>query len=309
MHTRTFLLLAALTGLFLAVGFMIGGEGGMLVALLFALGMNFFAYWNSDRVVLSMYNAQEVGPQNAPALVEMVGQLAARAQIPMPRVYVIDEEQPNAFATGRNPENAAVAVTRGLMHRLSSEELAGVVAHELAHIKNRDTLTMTITATLAGAVGMLGNFAFVFGGSSGNRNNPLGMIGAVLAMLLAPLVATIVQLAISRSREYEADRTGAEICGQPAWLASALARLEEAAHAIPNPTAEHNPATAHLFIVNPLSGGGGDSLFSTHPSMANRIARLQAMSGGGWGPRSDARRVAPRWAPPAGARRNRGPWA
>ena len=284
---RTFVLLAAITALFLVVGYAIGGQTGMMIAFAFAAAMNFFAYWNSDRMVLSTYHATPVDRASNPDLVGLVEQLAARAQIPMPRVYIVDEEQPNAFATGRNPEHAAICVTTGIMHSLSSEELAGVLGHEMAHIKNRDTLTMTIAATVAGAVGMLANFAFFFGGprdENGNRSAMSGVIG-LLAMLLAPIAATLVQLAISRTREYEADHTGAQICGHPLWLASALGRLEEAARVIPNPRAADNPATAHLFIVNPLGGTGMDNLFATHPSMANRIHRLREMAGvvGPWG--------------------------
>ena len=284
---RTFVLLAAITALFLVVGYAIGGQTGMMIAFAFAAAMNFFAYWNSDRMVLSTYHATPVDRASNPDLVGLVEQLAARAQIPMPRVYIVDEEQPNAFATGRNPEHAAICVTTGIMHSLSSEELAGVLGHEMAHIKNRDTLTMTIAATVAGAVGMLANFAFFFGGprdENGNRSPMSGVI-ALLAMLLAPIAATLVQLAISRTREYEADHTGAQICGHPLWLASALGRLEEAARVIPNPRAGDNPATAHLFIVNPLGGTAMDNLFATHPAMTNRIHRLREMAGvvGPWG--------------------------
>lgn len=286
-QVRTFVLLAAITALFLGVGYAIGGETGIVVAFLMAAGMNFFAYWNSDRMVLSTYNARPVERAAAPDLVGLVEQLAARAGLPTPKVYIVEEDQPNAFATGRNPENAAIAVTSGILRTLSHEELAGVLAHEMAHVKNRDTLTMTIAATIAGAVGMLASFAFWFGGprdSNGQRSPYSGLI-ALAAMLLAPIAATLVQLAISRTREYEADHTGAEICGHPLWLASALGRLEQAAHAIPNPRAAQNPATAHLFIVNPLAGGGMASLFATHPSMADRIHRLREMAGvaGPWG--------------------------
>ncbi|MGE0658147.1 MAG: zinc metalloprotease HtpX [Reyranellaceae bacterium] len=279
-HFRTFLLIAAMTGLFLAVGYLIGGQAGMLIAFGLAAAMNLFAYWNSDKMVLRMYGARQVDRASAPQLYGIVEQLAQRAGLPMPRVYVIDNDQPNAFATGRNPQNAAVAATTGLLRKLSAEEVAGVMAHELAHVKNRDTLTMTITATLAGAISMLANFALFFGGNRDN-NNPLGIVGALALMILAPLGAMLVQMAISRSREYEADRIGAEISGQPLWLASALGNLHNAAHAIPNEAAERNPATAHLFIVNPLHGRGADNLFSTHPSMENRIARLRAMAGQG----------------------------
>lgn len=272
---RTGLLLAALTGLFLAVGFWLGGESGMVIALLIALGMNVFAYWNSDKMVLRMYGAREVDARTAPELYAIVGELAQRAALPMPRVYVVENPQPNAFATGRNPENAAVAATTGLLRSLSREEITGVMAHELAHVKNRDTLTMTVTATIAGAIGMLANFALFFGGS--RNGNP---IAAIAIMILAPIAAMLVQMAISRAREYEADRIGAEICGQPLWLASALERLHSAAQRVDNPAAENNPATAHLFIVNPLHAHKVDSLFSTHPNMANRVERLRAMDGG-----------------------------
>ncbi|MSO71057.1 MAG: zinc metalloprotease HtpX [Alphaproteobacteria bacterium] len=279
---RTGLLLAALTAIFMTAGYLIGGQGGMLIALLMAGGMNLFAWWNSGAMVLHMHNAEEVDARSAPGLYGIVRQLAAKAELPMPRVYVMDNPQPNAFATGRDPAHAAVAVTTGLLERLSEEELAGVLAHELAHVRHRDTLTMTVTATLAGAIGMLGNFAFLFGGlGHDRRDNPLGGFGVLLAALLAPLAAMLVQFAISRSREYEADRMGAEICGHPLWLASALGQLGRAAAVIPNPQAEHNPATAHLFIVNPLRGGGLSGLFATHPPIEDRVARLQAMAGRG----------------------------
>jgi heat shock protein HtpX len=274
-YVRTALLLAAMTGLFLAVGYMIGGQGGMVIALGLAIAMNAFAYWNSDKVVLRMYNAQEVDARTAPELYGLVQELARKANLPMPRVYLVQSDQPNAFATGRNPENAAVAATTGLLRRLSREEVAGVLAHELAHIKNRDTLTMTITATLAGAIGMLANFAFFFGG---NRDNPLGAVGVLLAAIVAPIAAMLVQMGISRTREYEADRGGAEISGQPLWLASALEKIDRSARVIDNHRAEANPATAHLFIINPLHAHSYDSLFSTHPSTANRIRRLREMA-------------------------------
>ncbi len=275
-YFRTALLLAGLTALFLGAGYMMAGQGGMMIALLIALGMNAFAYWNSDKVVLRMYNARQVDGRTAPELHGMVEQLAHRAGLPMPKVFIIESDQPNAFATGRNPENAAVAATTGLLRRMSSEQVAGVMAHEMAHVKNRDTLIMTITATLAGALSMLANFALFFGG---NRNNPLGIIGVILMMILAPLAAMFVQMAISRSREYEADRIGAEICGHPLWLAGALERLEVASRQIDNVAAERNPATAHMFIINPLHAHKVDSLFSTHPNTANRIARLRQMAG------------------------------
>ncbi len=286
-YVRTALFLAALTALFLAIGFMLGGEGGMLIAFALALAMNLFAYWNSDKMVLSMYGAREVDHRSEPALFGIVEQLARRAALPMPRVYVIDSDQPNAFATGRDPAHAAVAATTGLLRNLSAEEIAGVMAHELAHVKNRDTLIMTITATIAGAIGMLANFAMLFGASRGGERggSPLGMIGTILIMILAPIGAMLVQMAISRSREYDADRIGAAIAGKPLWLATALEKLHSAAKRIDNPAAEANPATAHLFIVNPLHAHAVDGLFSTHPSIENRVRRLREMAGvaGPWG--------------------------
>ena len=286
---RTALLLAAMTALFLVVGYLIAGEGGALIAFVLALAMNGWAYWNSDKMVLRMHNARPVTRASAPDLVGLVEQLARRAELPMPAVYVLESNQPNAFATGRNPENSAVAVTRGLIQACDSEELAGVIAHELAHIKNRDTLIMTITATLAGAIGFLAQFAFFFGGGRDDRN-PLGMIGMLLVMILAPLAAMLVQMAISRTREYSADHAGAMICGQPLWLARALQRIEQLARGVVNEPAERNPASAHLFIVNPLRMGGIDSLFRTHPPTADRVRRLREIagaaapaSGGPWG--------------------------
>ncbi|TNE40137.1 MAG: zinc metalloprotease HtpX [Alphaproteobacteria bacterium] len=272
---RTGILLAAMTALFLAVGALLGGQGGLVTAFIIAMAMNFFAYWNSDKMVLRMHGAREVSEVEAPEYVRIVRDLAARAGLPMPRTFIMDNPQPNAFATGRNPENAAVAATTGLLQSLTREEITGVMAHELAHVKNRDTLTMTVTATLAGAIGMLANFALFFGRG---RNNA-GLLGTLAVMFLAPMAAGLVQMAISRTREYEADRMGAEICGRPLWLASALAKLDRGTIQIDNPTAEHNPATAHLFIANPLHGGRVDNLFSTHPNMANRIARLEEMAG------------------------------
>ena len=283
-HTRTFMLMAAMTALFLGVGYLLGGTGGMLFALVFAVATNGFAYWNSDKMVLRMYGARRVDAAGAPGLHRMVETLAENAGLPMPAVYIVDSDQPNAFATGRNPDNAAVAVTRGLMSRLTDEEVAGVVAHELAHIKNRDTLTMTVTATIAGAISMLATFGMFFGG---NRNNPLGLVGVILVAILAPLAASLVQMAISRAREYEADRVGAEICGRPLWLASALEKIERMAQGIDNQRAEGNPATAHMFIINPLHAHAVDGLFRTHPKTAERIARLRALAGedaGGRGP-------------------------
>ena len=277
-YAKTAILLAGLTGLFVGAGYMIGGEGGMAIAFMLALGMNAFAYWNSDKMVLKMYGARQVGRAEAPEFYDTVAGLARRGGLPMPKVYIIDSDQPNAFATGRNPANAAVAATKGLLRRMDREEVAGVMAHELAHVRNHDTLIMTITATLAGAIGMLAQFAFFFGGARNSRNNPLGIVGVLLVAIVAPLAAMLVQMAISRSREYEADRAGAEICGNPLWLASALQRLEDAVRRSPNQTAQRNPATAHMFIVNPLSGGQGDSLFSTHPNTANRVKRLREMA-------------------------------
>ena len=273
---KTAMLLAFMTALFMAVGHAIGGQTGMMVALAIAAAMNFFSYWNSDRMVLSMHHAVEVGPHNAPEFHEIVRRLAESANLPMPRTYIIKSDQPNAFATGRNPQNAAVAATTGLLERLTPEEVAGVMAHELAHIANRDTLIMTVTATLAGAVSMLGNFAFFLGGNRQN-NNPLGTLGTLLAIIVAPFAAMIVQMAISRTREYSADRLGAEICGRPLWLASALARIAEASGRTVNVQAERNPATAHMFIINPLHAHARDSLFSTHPDTRKRIAALEEL--------------------------------
>ncbi len=268
-----------MTGLFLGAGWLMGGEGGLLIAFVFAAGMNFFAYWNADKIVLRMYRAKEVNRSSAPGFYGIVEQLARRAGMPMPKVYIIENDQPNAFATGRNPDNAAVAATTGLLRILNSEEIAGVMAHELAHVKNRDTLTMTVTATIAGAIGMLANLAMFAGMFGGNRNSPLGGIGALLVALLAPMAAMLVQMAISRTREYEADRIGAEICGNPLWLASALSKLEQGAQRIDNHQAENNPATAHMFIVNPLHARSVDNLFSTHPKTANRIQKLEGLAG------------------------------
>jgi heat shock protein HtpX len=300
-YFRTAILLAGLTGLFMGVGYLIGGAGGAMIALVIAAATNLFAYWNSDRAVLSMYGAHEVDARTAPDLHRMVQELAARAELPMPRVFIMDNPQPNAFATGRNPQNAAVAVTTGLMQSLSREELAGVVAHELAHIKHHDTLLMTVTATIAGAISMLAQFGMFFGGN--RDNNGTGIIGSLAMMILAPLGAMLVQMAISRTREYAADEMGARICGQPMWLASALSKIENFAHQVPNEDAERAPATAHMFIINPLSGRGMDNLFATHPSTANRVAALQQLSsqfGGGFAPPSPPR--------PASSAAPRGPW-
>ncbi len=274
---RTAFLMAALTAIFVFVGYLIGGKAGMLIAFGIAAVSNLIAYWNSDKAVLAMYRAQEVDEHSAPELVHLVRQLSEKAGLPMPRVYIADNPQPNAFATGRSPEHAAVCATSGILKALSREELAGVLAHELSHVKNRDTLTMTITATLAGAVSMLANFAFFMGGRGG-RNNPLGIIGMLLIMIVAPIAAALVQMAISRTREFEADRSGAELSGRPLWLASALGHIESAAERIENTEAEAHPATAHMFIINPLSAGTFAGWFSTHPPTGERIARLEAMA-------------------------------
>src|SRR3954468_24854963 len=276
-YLRTAILLAGLTGLFMGVGYLIGGGSGAFIALVIAAATNIFSYWNSDRMVLSLYGAHEVDLATAPELVNLVAELASRAGLPMPRVFLMDEAQPNAFATGRNPENAAVAVSTGLMQSLSREELSGVIAHELAHIKNHDTLLMTITATIAGAISMVAQFGMFFGGHRDNNSGP-GIVGSILMMILAPLGAMLVQMAISRTREYAADNLGARIAGQPMWLASALMKIDNAAHQVPNYDAERNPATAHMFIINPLSGHGMDNLFTTHPATENRIAALQQLA-------------------------------
>jgi len=274
---KTMMLLAALTALFMALGFTLGGRGGMMIALLVAVGMNLFAYWNADKLVLKMHGARQVDRASAPELYDMVAMLAARAGLPMPKVYIVDSPHPNAFATGRSPENAAVAATTGLLRMLTPEEIAGVMAHELGHVKNRDTLVMTVTATLAGAISMLANFAmFAPRGGDGRGGN---MIATLLAMIAAPLAAMVVQMAISRTREYGADRAGGEISGNPRALASALAKLQRGVAVAPNPVAERVPAAAHLYIMHPAIGHGMDNLFSTHPATENRIAALEAMAG------------------------------
>lgn len=274
---KTALLLAAMTALFMTIGGMAGGQQGMVIALLFALVTNFFSYWYSDSMVLKMYRAQPLSQENAPELFQMAAQLSQHAGIPQPRLYLIETDQPNAFATGRNPEHGAVAFSRGLLSMLNSDEIAGVMAHEMAHIKNRDTLTMTVTATLSGAISALANFAMFFGGRNreGERGNPAAML---LVSLLAPLAATIVQMAISRRREYAADATGAEICGNPMALASALRKIHNGSQRIDNEIAEGHPATAHLFIANPLHLRRIGGLFSTHPDMESRIAALEAIA-------------------------------
>ena len=310
---KTGILLAVMTSLFLVVGYLIAGLGGALVALVIAVGMNAYAWWNSDTMALSMHGARPVTQASAPELVNMVAELARKADLPMPAVYVIDNPQPNAFATGRAPDKAAVAATTGIMQMLSREELAGVMAHELAHIKNRDTLIMTITATIAGAISMLATFAqysMMFRGGRGGGNNALGIIGMLLAIFLAPMAAGIIQMMVSRTREYSADRLGGEICGNPLWLASALAKISGGAQRAEMASAEKNPASAHLFIVNPLSGARFDNLFSTHPRAENRIAELkkQAAEMG----RTFAMADEPRqWGPPrtGGRQQTRGPWS
>ncbi len=287
---RTGLLLAALTALFMAVGYLIGGTSGMLIALIVAAATNLFAYWTSDRMVLSMYGARPITRADAPRLYDLVADLAGRASIPMPQLYVIEGAQPNAFATGRDPQHAAVAVTAALLQALDEREVAGVIAHELSHVVHRDTLIMTITATIAGAIGMLANFAFFFGPRGDERNSSVGAAGGILVAILAPIMAMLVQMAISRAREFEADRRGAALSGHPLWLASALRKIEAMARGTAVPAAERNPATAHLFIVNPLHGASLQSLFATHPSTEERVRRLEAMAvgpattpGGPWG--------------------------
>ena len=275
---RTYALLAVMTALFAGVGFLVGGKIGMAIALCIAIVINGISYWNADKIVLRMHNAREVTPQSGGKIEAVFAKdvidLAHRAGMPNPKIYIIDTPQPNAFATGRNPANAAVAATTGLLSMLNRQEVAAVMAHELAHVRNRDTLTMTITATFAGAIAMLANVAMLFR----NRQNAGGMITSLLVMLVAPMAAGIVQMAISRSREYEADRVGAEICGNPLWLASALAKIERGARANINQKAERNPALAHLYIVHPLAGKGADNLFSTHPVTANRISALRKLA-------------------------------
>ena len=273
-YAKTAVLMSVMTALFMGIGWLLGGTTGAIVALVIAAGMNLFTWWNSDRVVLRTYGAKPASGANGEWLTAMVTELSNRANMPTPSVYIIPSEQPNAFATGRNPENAAVAITTGLLRTSSREEVAAVMAHELAHVKNRDTLIMTVTATFAGAIGMLANF-FVFFGN--RRDTPLGLVGMLMVMILAPLAATLVQMAISRSREYEADRVGAEICGNPMWLASALRNIDSMARRVDYNAAERNPSTAHMFIVNPLHTQRHDRLFATHPSAANRIAALERL--------------------------------
>ncbi|MFC7377492.1 zinc metalloprotease HtpX [Brevundimonas sp. GCM10030266] len=321
-HLKTFVLLAVLTALFMGIGFMIGRVPGMLIALAVAGGMNIFSYWNADKIVLKMYRAQPVDESHPNAVVRTYVadtlQMARDAGMPRPMIAIIPNDQPNAFATGRNPQNAAVCATTGLLDMLTREEIRGVMAHELAHVKNRDTLTMTVTATIAGAIAALANFALFFGGGD-DRERPGGIIGTLALMILAPMAAGLVQMAISRSREYEADRVGAEIAGDPNALASALQKIEAYAHRIHNPTAERNPASGQLFIINPLAGKGADNLFSTHPATGNRVRALMelAVKMGRPAPRpapvapeprADVQRPATTSVPVTGDTVRRGPW-
>ena len=276
---KTAVLMAAITALFMAVGSTIGGRSGMMMALIVALGMNFFSYWFSDKLVLKMYKAQQVDDTSAPQFYGMVRELAGKAGLPMPKVYLIEEDAPNAFATGRNPQHAAVAATTGILRALSPGEMRGVMAHELAHVKHRDILISTVSATMAGAVSMLANFAMLFGGrDSSGRSNP---IATIATMILAPLAASVIQMAISRAREFEADRGGAEISGDPRALAAALEKIQRFAQGRPMEVAERHPETAQMMIMNPLSGGGLRGLFSTHPPTEERVERLLALAQGG----------------------------
>lgn len=276
---KTAVLMAAITALFMAIGSMLGGRAGMMLALVVAIGMNFFSYWFSDKMVLKMYNAREVDETSAPRFYNMVRELAQRAELPMPKVYLIDEAAPNAFATGRNPEHAAVAATTGILNVLTERELRGVMAHELAHVKHRDILISTISATMAGAISMLANFAAFFGGRD-SEGRPANPIAGIAVAILAPLAASLIQMAISRAREFEADRGGAEISGDPQALASALDKIHRYAQGIPLGPAEAHPETAQMMIMNPLSAGGIKGLFSTHPATEERVARLMAMARG-----------------------------
>ncbi|HEX8232203.1 MAG TPA: zinc metalloprotease HtpX [Caulobacteraceae bacterium] len=291
-HLKTFILLAGLTALFVGIGYLIGGPAGMAIAFALALAMNLFSYWNADKIVLRQYGAEAVDENHPEPLVRNfvrdVHELAEGAGLPRPKVAIMDNEQPNAFATGRDPKNATVAATTGLLRMLGRDEVRGVMAHELAHVKNRDTLTMTVTATVAGAISALANFAMFFGGGD-DRERPGGIIGVIALALLAPIAAMLVQMAISRAREYEADRVGAEIAGDPEALARALEKIDAYARGgVVNPGAERNPATAHLFIINPLLGRGADNLFSTHPATENRVRALMELmhrgvgGGAGW---------------------------
>jgi heat shock protein HtpX len=311
---KTGLLLAVLTGILVAMGGLVGGPTGAVIALVVAAGMNLFSLWQSDKLVLRMYGAEEVDEHTGGEFYAIVRDLAQRAQLPMPRVYIMNNPQPNAFATGRNPQNAAVCASTGLIETLSPEEVAGVMAHELAHVKNYDTLTMAVAATIGGAVSMLAQFlqfGALFGGNREN-NNPLGWIGVLVAIIVAPLAAMLVQMAVSRSREYQADRLGGLIAGNPLALASALRKIEHYARGIPNEPAEAAPATAHLFIINPLTGQGMDNLFSTHPNTENRVAELEKQAAE-LGIAASASPYAASAAPSAGPwgaapDRKRGPW-
>lgn len=279
-YAKTAMLLVVLTAIFVAMGAVIGGKTGLIIAFVVALVMNLVSLWKSDTVVLRMFKAQEVTEREAPDYYNIVREMAARAELPMPRVYVLPSPQPNAFATGRNPENSAVAASTGLLDALNREELAGVIAHELAHIKNRDTLTMSIAATIGGAISMFAQymqFGLLFGSRDGDRG-PLGWVGTLAAVIAAPFAAMLVQMAISRSREYQADRLGAMICGNPRWLSSALQKIEAHKKRVVNQQAEAIPAAAHMFIINPLTGQGVDNWFSTHPNTQNRIAALEEMA-------------------------------
>ncbi|WP_028725881.1 zinc metalloprotease HtpX [Paracoccus zeaxanthinifaciens] len=298
-NMKVFMLMAALTALVMGLGWMMGGQGGAILALLIAGGMNFFAFWNSDKMVLRQQGAVELSPQQGADLYRMTADLARRADLPMPKLYLLPTEQPNAFATGRNPQNAAVAVTQGLLNALDRDEIAGVIAHELAHIKHRDTLTMTVTATMAGAIAMMGNMMLF----TGNREGRGGTLGAIVAMIVAPMAAMLVQMAISRAREYEADAMGAQICGNPRALATALASIARAAGRSVNVPAERNPAAASMFIINPLHALRADKLFATHPPTEERIARLMAMQ-----PARPEPQTASRIPRSGGDDRNDGPW-
>ena len=311
-HFKTYMLLAGLTALFMGAGYLIGGPTGMLIALVFALALNAFSYWNADKIVLRTYGAQEVDESHPEPLIRNyvvdVVEMAAKAGLPRPRVTVIESDQPNAFATGRDPAHAAVAATTGLLQLLTRDEIRGVMAHELAHVKNRDTLTMTVTATIAGAISALANFAFLFGGSR-DEDNRGGVIGAIAIAILAPIAAMLVQMAISRAREYEADRIGAQIGGDPAALARALEKIEAYARGgYVNHDAERNPATAHMFIINPLTGKGADNLFSTHPATHNRVEALLKLGVGQGTRRATVPVSEPAVRPPPSMGRSPGPW-
>ena len=298
-NLRTFTLMAAMTALVMGMGWLLGGQGGAVLALVLAGATNIWAWWNSDKAILRQQGAVEIQRQQAPQLFDMVATLAQRAGLPMPKVYILQTDQPNAFATGRDPQHAAVAVTQGIMRLLNRDELAGVIAHELAHIRHRDTLTMTVTATLAGAIAMLGNMLMFSSMTGGRDDNRGGGLAALLAMVFAPLAAGMVQMAISRTREYEADRTGAQICGQPLALSSALARIAQGSQRIVNEPAERNPAAAAMYIINPLHALRMDRLFATHPPTTERIARLQAMAGD----------VTPSRVPGVAGGQDNGPWS